>query len=762
MLSKFRFTVYLSALLLALFVVPVQGEMFQLPGVVPPSACRDGGVLSTDQFVSTGYSNVRTANPNDEIVAGAWVVANGIVPDMSILLPPNCPVAPGLGNIDDNMPMNLMAVRIVPTIGSASEADIREIKLVWDVNVNGLWDPLLDLVMQVKDGSGLDSQDGIVFFNGPQNPLAIMTHRGGAGVPCTVNSGDVAVIPGFGIGPAAGTNSRGGTDGCYMPLLAIAVIGDNPTTGTQFGLQLEALAGDIPGTAGLSSFTFSSGFSSSRNPQASNVRLHMVGGSPSSHTPLEHISNASANPESNVATIQFSGGQLGEGLLTRFRDHEINPGTREAIAMAVALCDGAFLASANAAILPPIAGAPPTIAGGLTSLPCIGSAGTDGFATGVNGATLIFRGPLARYMSTVRMYTDECSLLGGGALGLGLCAAIGGGVVAAPTTASDTGGGDGLLFQPGELSDAAIPIFNEQTGEAIVQFGGRQEQVLFTGNGNVVGHGSDPACGGPAPIAGCGTTPAAGTTPLILMWTVDVDQNAPGGIVDVVLGLQSFDDTALNNATGPGAPLNPCVIFATSAPALKIDQVFGAPAPGPGSCASNFLNIGPENYSFSVKGPEHPSTPSNLAAFDTNSSCFLDDPEFFGMIDGWVNAQIGDSLFFAGVDAWVGQENVCNIVGGNSLAALSLDSVLLETNIATSATTFVVTGQGIESINVEVLSLDGASVFSQSAGGSHLTWNQTASDGSPVANGTYLYVVTVNDANGNQLMGDVGKLVVIR
>jgi hypothetical protein len=705
--------------------------------------------MSTEQFTTTGFSNVRTANPSDEIVAGAWVVANNFVLDTSILSAPNCQ-AVGFASFDDGQGINLMAVRLVPTIGSASEANIQRIKLVWDVNVNGLWDPLLDLVIMTKPGELLDTQDGVVFFNGPQSPLAFLSPTGPTPntFACAVGAGNAVAIA-FGLGPVNGMNSRGLNDGCYIALLAIVEIGDSPTTGSQFGLQLEALAGDIPGTTGISSYTFSSGFSSSQNPIASNVRLHMVGGSPSSHTPIEHISNGSGGPESNVAPIAFSGGQIGEGLLTRFRAHEISPGTREAIVMAVGLCDGGFLANTNVAILPPIAGAPPTIAGGLGSLPCIPSGGTDGFATGINGATLIFRGPLARYIGTVRMYTDECSAAGLAAV---LCL-LGDNAVAPPSTASNRGGGDGFLFQAGELSEQVTAMYNEQTGEAIAQFGGRQEQILFTGNGNPVANGSDFAC----IAAGTCASATGGTAPLILIWTADIDQNAPGGLVDVLLGLQSFDDTAINMASGGG---NPCAVFITTAPTIPV-----APnnpgAGGRGSCASNFLNIGPEIYSFSVEGQEHPSTPNNLAAFDTNSSCFLDDPEFFAMIDQWVDGQIGDTLFFAGVDAWVGQTNICDVVA-NSVSALTIDAVSLETNVATSATTFVVDGQGIAGLNVEVLSLDGTSVFSQIAAGTHLTWNQSATNGSPVANGTYLYVVTVEGADGKTLTSEVGKLAVVR
>jgi len=756
MRSSKLFVLAIALLAVVGFGVNTYGQMFSLPGVIPPSGCRVGAVLSTEQFTSTGFSNVRTANPNDEIVAGAWVIANNFTPEISIVLPPNC-AGGAVGLANDGLGLNLMGVRLMPTISSAAEADIREVKLVWDVNANGLWDPLLDLVLQVQPGNLLDTQDGAVFFNGAQSPIAFLAPTAGtapvAGGPprCTLNDADTGA-PFVGIGPAAGTNTRAGANGCFIAFLAIVVVGDSPTTGSQFGLELEALAGDIPGTTGISSFTFSSGFTSSRNPQASNVRLTMVGGD-DTFTLLEHISNGSGGPESGIAALSFTGGQQGEGLLSRFRALEIVPGTREVIAMAIGFCDGGFLANTNAAILPPIAGAPPTVAGGLASLPCIGSAGTDGFATGINGATLIFRGPLSRYMSTVRMYADECSITGGpGAGNAGVCDAIGnpGAVLAAPIVATDNGGGDGFLFQAGELVEQNVPIFNEGTNEAIVQFGGRQEQILFTGNGNPVANGSDPAGVVGGALGGAAINP--GTRPLVLIWTVDIDSNAPGGIVDVILGLQTFDDTAINNASGGAG--QPCVVFAASAPAVP-----ALPAAAPGTCASNFLNIGPELYSFSVEAPESPSTPNNLAAFDTNNSCFLDDPEFFAMIDQWVDGQIGDTLFFAGVDAWVAQTNICNAAAASAVSGLSLNSVSLDN--AFGSTVFNVAGQGIENMSVEIFSLSGDQVFSQEAAGTSLSWNQMTTTGAPVANGTYLYTVTVEGV-GSSVTSEVQKLVVIR
>jgi hypothetical protein len=583
-----------------------------------------------------------------------------------------------------------MGVRLKPTIVSAADADIREVKLVLDQNLNGLWDPLLDIVLQTKPGSELDSPDGAVFWNGPQAPLLTLFDNG---TPCSM------------------ANLVLGAE-CARGLLAVVVIGDSPKTGAQFGLELEALAGDVPNAPfGTTTAPISSGFSSSRNPQASNVRLQMVGGTPGSGTPLTHISNGSGSPESEVKPITFTGGQFGEGLLTRFRAQSVTPGTREVISMTVGVCDGGSLANTNAAILPPIAGAPPTVAGGLAALPCIASLGTDGMATGINGATLIFRGPLARYIGTVRMYADECSPAGAAA---GLCAAAAG--AAPPTLNTVAGGGDGILFQAGEIVAQATPVYNEETGEAIVQFGGRQEQILFTGNGNPVTTGVD----------------AAGA-PLILVFTADLDASAPGGDVDVILGLQTYDDTAQFFA----GFANPCA----------------APATTPGVCGSNFLNIGPEPYSFTVEGPS--ARPIGVAQFDTNANGVIDDSEFFAAIDQWVSGQIDDQLFFDVLDAWVAQSPVGTAGVGSSSATVTLSQ-------NGRGLTLAVSGQDVSGVGLAVYDLNGQTVFTQETAGTTLSWNYLSSEGRLVANGVYLYVVTVKGADGRVLQSEVKKLVVLR
>jgi hypothetical protein len=469
----------------------------KLPGVIPPSACRVGAVLSTDQvtplfgiFTGLGRSNIRTVMPTEEVVAGTWVVMNNFVPDTGIVRAPNC-VGP-LGLAVDGAGLNLMGVRITTTISSPQKADIEYIKLVWDVNANGLWDPLLDLVLQEKPGSELLQEGGALFSYGPQSPLATLSNTFGR---CFAPAAGIANrVPQNGVGPLSGTNSRVGVaiEGCYIALLAIVKIGKEPIHRTKFGLQMSAYAGDIPGSTGISSFSFSSGFSSSRNPQASNVWVDVFGGLPGPKSSFDHLNHGIGNPENSLTHIHFSGGENGEGLLSRFRAKEVGPGSREVILFAGGLCDGGRMVTQNAIILPAVAGAPPTIAGGLPAIPCIPGAGTDGIPTAIVSIILkvILPPELMKTVGTIRFYADiDC---------------------------------DGILFETGELIQQRIGYYNEPTDDIFVHFNQQQIGFIFTPAGAILAGGC-PAVGG---VPGVDASPL----PLLLIFTADFNAGAVHGI----------------------------------------------------------------------------------------------------------------------------------------------------------------------------------------------------------------------------------------
>ncbi len=262
-------------------------------------------------------------------------------------------------------------------------------------------------------------------------------------------------------------------------------------------------------------------------------------------SPIPNLSNGSGNAESDIQTIHIS------GLLTRNRGTQITPGTSGVLAIMVGICDGGVLANTSATLLVPVAGATATIAGGLAAIPCIPSGGaltggSDGLATGVNSAILVFSGPGARFIRTVRMYVDAPVL---------------------PPVGPYKGGGNGRLFEPAELIQQVTARFNTGTGEAIAQFGRTQEQILSARNG--------------APVVAFGVN--GQTRPELLYFTVDIGQDATSGRVNVALGVGAGDDTA----QGAGGI---CARFLL----LGIN------------CGSNFMKSGPEMNSFEIVGGAAP------------------------------------------------------------------------------------------------------------------------------------------------------------
>ena len=653
--------------ILAIGVLIVSGfvgySRIDAPGVIPASACREGAVLSTDQFTTTGFSQSRTVGPSDEAPAGAWVIADNYVPTTGVSGSPNCP----LGGEVPPRPLNVVALKLTPTIGSWQSADIQELKLIRDMNCNGQFEDGLDITMQTRPGSELGSSGGTTFFFGPQSTIFSITS---AAKPTTCGNGTVG-------------------------LMAVVEIGPNPTSGSSFGLSLEALAADVPGMS-----IISSGFSSSNNPAGSSIRLQIVGGSgggggggggggttpppggggSGSGSATGHISNGSGNVETDVQMLNFGG-----SLKSRFREDPVRPGSREALAMAIAICDGGTLGNNNANILVPVAGAAPQIAGGLASIPCIQSPASDGLATGFNGGVLTFSGPLVQYLGTVRVYAD-------------------------------TRMPRGTLFNPNEMVAQGVPQYNSGTGQALLTFG-RQGQIMSDNTGQPVADQAD-------------------RQPLVMVFTVDIDNNAPSGTVNVALGLGVGDDTA----QGGGG------ICATN---LGVN------------CGSNIMGSGPIRNSFQVVAQGGGTTPppggggshaAELRSYDTNSNDMLETSEFLAVIDAWIARRISDGAFFASIDLWIDQRPISSASVGSDLG--------VRTQMTSRGVRF--SAPRASSLSVDVFGLDGRAVFSEAAAGTTLGWNLRSSQGAPVANGVYLYRTTMTTPEGQIVRSDVRKLVVSR
>ena len=73
-----------------------------------------------------------------------------------------------------------------------------------------------------------------------------------------------------------------------------------------------------------------------------------------------------------------------------------------------------------------------------------------------------------------------------------------------------------------------------------------------------------------------------------------------------------------------------------------------------------------------------------------------------------------------------------------------------------------VQGTGIAELSVQVFDLAGRKVLAEGARGAQLQTRLLSADGQPLANGVYLYVVTVKGVDGRTMKTEVRKLVVLR
>jgi hypothetical protein len=103
---------------------------------------------------------------------------------------------------------------------------------------------------------------------------------------------------------------------------------------------------------------------------------------------------------------------------------------------------------------------------------------------------------------------------------------------------------------------------------------------------------------------------------------------------------------------------------------------------------------------------------------------------------------------------------------GTSAASANLSSLQVRAiearTLDTHSVRFVAEGQGITEMEAQVFDLSGKLIFDQETTGTTLTFRGLGTDGRPLANGAYLYVVTVRGPDAQQLRSEVKKLVLTR
>jgi len=632
---------------LALSVIAQAQPIFQ-----SPSGCKEAAVLTTEQALNPGsgsFAQDHTVIPGEEttVVLGAWLVVAFFTPDPAAGTP-GCPTSP------DGHPLYVTKLSLRPVSGDPIRAGIKTITFWMDNDLDGFFSP------------GKDTQVGAPL------PGSCLTATAG----CELSFGNTPIFGGLGgladppFGFCLGTLPMGG-GGCGG-IIAVAEL-ENPQPGATLQVRLEGQASDITNNP---IDPRSSDFSPARKKTASNIRVR-VEGTPGGAPPSggtsgllsPSVNNGSGNSETGVVGVKVTGIRTRDdrGGLSGTAERDARPGDREYFVGIVGICEGGTpIPPGEVAILPAVAGASPTIAGGLGAIPCVPNTPVgDGKPTNIVRIRVGVSGPGAQYVQAIHLYGDV-----------------------------DV---DGTIFEGNELMLTAIPI----NGIAAL---GSLEQILVFPNGVMA------------------AIPDHAPLPRLLYVTLDIDDRAQPSSVRVQV-------------------------------AVDVAELIGFPS-------SRLMNTTPVEFNFQISGAAQPPsgpTPGlgGLAQFDSNGNCTIDDPELFNAIDAWIAGQVSNDLFFQAVDAWISQSNVC--VGSS---ALKLEVVGVKSS--GRGVIFRARGQGITSLGVEVFDLSGERVFAQEAQGTTLRWNLITADGRTLANGVYLYVVTVKGQDGQLLQNKVRKLVVLR
>lgn len=93
---------------------------------------------------------------------------------------------------------------------------------------------------------------------------------------------------------------------------------------------------------------------------------------------------------------------------------------------------------------------------------------------------------------------------------------------------------------------------------------------------------------------------------------------------------------------------------------------------------------------------------------------------------------------------------------------VSNPEILSVNSVAFNGSSFVAYGSGVTSVDVQVYNLSGSLVFDAQSVGNTLAFNGLSNDGQVLANGVYLYVMTVNGSDNQMVRTNVSKFVVLR
>jgi len=720
------FGTFIPALLLAFVLIATTGGNLQAqPIFTVASGCKESAVLTTEQALNPGtggFTQDRTLIPGEDVqvVLGAWVLLDGFVVDPTATQnpTPNCSASP------DGHNTHVLRVVVKPVSGDPVAAGVRTVSFWFDNDVDG------------HITIGKDTQIGVML------PGSCLTSPDG----CVLSFGNAPIFE----LPDAGTLGPPLAGGALLFVADIV----NPQLGATLQVRLEAFAGDLVNlSGGVPTTQFSSDFAPQYKKQASNTRLVVQGVRGGESGVLSPgVNNASGSPETGFGPVNVFGIRTRDdrGGVAGTLERDARPSDREYFVGMVTLCEAAQPVTENVTILPPIAGAAPTIAGGLGALPCIGLGTPDTFITNIVRIRVGVSGPGAQWVQAVHIYADDGAADAAGNPS-GWAAPVAG------TAAS--------LFEAGELILSCIPV----NGLCAV---GSLEQTLTTTGGLLL----QLAPGAPGAFF-----------PSLLYFTADIDDRATSSEVR----FQAVVDVADVPTIGPTSRLlrtAPADFrFKISGPVVVDTDGDGIPdaqdqcptiaGPPPTGCpVVRPLTITPSSGSTTRRSARVTATISNptgaalTATSITATGCEVRRVRVVGVpgvrrlpvtVPAGGSVQVRVSLRCPrGGASWT--LSVLQAGGtGTSATLRAFDELAVAKR--SDGFTFAALGSNVEAMRLEVFDIAGRKLYdSDFVAGNALSWNMLTDNGTRVANGVYLYVVTIRNANGEIVRSEIRKLAILR
>ena len=156
--------------------------------------------------------------------------------------------------------------------------------------------------------------------------------------------------------------------------------------------------------------------------------------------------------------------------------------------------------------------------------------------------------------------------------------------------------------------------------------------------------------------------------------------------------------------------------------------------------------------------------------FDLNEDRFLDDLEFFNVIDVWLSQAtapgsdqtLDDLTFFVLIDWWVGG-NPLDFALPRALPVRK-NSAEVSYNLKFSNNMLSLNAQSLnaERVSLSLFNTSGQEILNETVAGSQLRVRALTNSGQALANGVYLYRVSSWNAVGELTTSEIKKLVIVR